>query len=178
MIDDKCRIGIDVGGTFTDIVAVSEAGTVTFAKATSTPSDPSIGVMNAVERLADELGISSKNLLSKTESIVHGTTVATNAALQGRGVETAYITNRGIADVLRIGRQTRSKLYDLRASKLEPPIKQSLTFEVDARLDANGNEVTALNESQLTQLKKAVELRKPDSIAINLLFSPLLLQNL
>ena len=55
MIDDKCRIGIDVGGTFTDIVAVSEAGTVTFAKATSTPSDPSIGVMNAVERLADEL---------------------------------------------------------------------------------------------------------------------------
>ena len=65
VIDDKCRIGIDVGGTFTDIVAVSEAGTVTFAKATSTPSDPSIGVMNAVERLADELGISSKNLLSK-----------------------------------------------------------------------------------------------------------------
>ena len=92
MIDNKCRIGIDVGGTFTDIVAVSEAGTVTFAKATSTPSDPSIGVMNAVERLADELGISSKNLLSKTESIVHGTTVATNALLERKGAKTGLLT--------------------------------------------------------------------------------------
>ena len=64
-MDNKCRIGIDVGGTFTDIVAVSDTGTVTFAKAASTPNDPSIGVMNAVERLADELGINSETLLSK-----------------------------------------------------------------------------------------------------------------
>ena len=158
-------LGVDTGGTFTDFVYLSQY-TFRVHKVLSTPSNPALAISKGIQDL--DLGdiVKSGNLL-----VIHGTTVATNVALQGRGVETAYITNRGIADVLRIGRQTRSKLYDLRASKVEPPIKQSLTFEVDARLDANGNEVTALNESQLTQLKKAVELRKPDSIAINLLFS-------
>ncbi len=158
-------LGVDTGGTFTDFVYLSQY-TFRVHKVLSTPSNPALAISQGIQDL--DLGdiVKSGNLM-----VIHGTTVATNATLQGRGAETAYITNLGIADVLRIGRQTRSQLYNLRTSKVEPPIKHSLTFEVDARLDANGNEVTALDKAKLQQLKEAVELRKPDSIAINLLFS-------
>ncbi|MEZ5855532.1 MAG: hydantoinase/oxoprolinase N-terminal domain-containing protein [Hyphomicrobiaceae bacterium] len=76
------RIGIDVGGTFTDLVAVDDRGTSTFAKSPSTPADPSIGVLDGLERLAEALGISRQALLDGTQRIVHGTTVATNALLE------------------------------------------------------------------------------------------------
>ena len=78
------RIGIDVGGTFTDLVAVDDAGRVVLAKEASTPADPSAGVMDGLSRLAAALGRDLRSLLRDTERIVHGTTVATNALLEGR----------------------------------------------------------------------------------------------
>ena len=86
------RIGIDVGGTFTDLVAVDAAGRVTLAKAPSTPADQSLGVMDGLARLAAALGIGADALLAETERIVHGTTVATNALLERKGARVGLLT--------------------------------------------------------------------------------------
>jgi N-methylhydantoinase A len=79
------RIGVDVGGTFTDLVAVDDAGNATLAKVSSTPDDPSLGVLDGLQHLAEALGMERAVLLRKTERVVHGTTVVTNALLEHRG---------------------------------------------------------------------------------------------
>ncbi len=86
------RIGIDVGGTFTDLVAVDDSGRVTLAKSVSTPPDPSLGVMDGLQLLAGELGRDLPTLLTETERIVHGTTVATNALLERKGAKVGLLT--------------------------------------------------------------------------------------
>ena len=166
MIDDKCRIGIDVGGTFTDIVAVSEAGTVTFAKATSTPSDPSIGVMNAVERLADELGISSKNLLSKTESIVHGTTVATNALLERKGAKTGLLTTLGHRDVLEMREGLKDDRYNMRLPAPDPLVPRYLRLGVRERIKPDGFVHTKLDVASLDQAIEKLRQEEVTSVAV------------
>ena len=93
-------IGIDVGGTFTDLVAVDGEGKVTFAKAPSTPSDQSVGVMDGLQRLAEEMGADLAKLLAETERIVHGTTAATNALLEGKGARVGLVTTDGHRDIL------------------------------------------------------------------------------
>ena len=82
------RIGIDVGGTFTDLVAIDPAGVTTLAKVPSTPEDPSLGVLDGLELLADRFGLDRAALLGQTDRIVHGTTVATNALLEHKGART------------------------------------------------------------------------------------------
>ncbi len=166
MIDDKCRIGIDVGGTFTDIVAVSEAGTVTFAKATSTPSDPSIGVMNAVERLADELGISPKNLLSKTESIVHGTTVATNALLERKGAKTGLLTTLGHRDVLEMREGLKDDRYNMRLPAPDPLVPRYLRLGVRERIKPDGFVHTKLDVASLDQAIEKLRQEEVTSVAV------------
>ena len=118
MLDNKYRIGIDVGGTFTDIVAVADDGSVIFTKASSTPSDPSIGVMNAIVRLSEELQIDVVRLLLQTERIVHGTTVATNALLERKGAKTGLITTFGHRDILEMREGLKDDRYNMR---LAPP---------------------------------------------------------
>jgi len=94
------RIGIDVGGTFTDLVAIDEAGGATLAKVPSTPQDPSIGVIDGLDALAAKLGRDRAALLAQTERIVHGTTVATNALLELKGARTGLLTTEGHRDVI------------------------------------------------------------------------------
>ncbi|MBM3525804.1 MAG: hydantoinase/oxoprolinase family protein, partial [Alphaproteobacteria bacterium] len=94
------RIGIDVGGTFTDLVAVDEAGRTSLAKSTSTPADPSVGVMEGLTRLAEALGLAREALLGQTDRIVHGTTVATNALLERKGAMVGLLTTEGHRDVV------------------------------------------------------------------------------
>ena len=89
------RIGIDVGGTFTDLVTVDDDGRVVLAKAASTPSDPSLGVMQGLGFLAAELDKGLASLLDETERIVHGTTVATNALLERKGAKVGLLTTEG-----------------------------------------------------------------------------------
>ena len=158
-------LGVDTGGTFTDFVYLGQ-NTFRVHKVLSTPANPALAIEQGIQELDLRDIVKSGDL-----TVIHGTTVATNATLQGNGVETAYITNSGIADVLQIGRQTRFELYNLKTSKAEPPIEQSLVFEINARLDADGKEVTPIDATQLAALRKAVEHRQPVSIAINLLFS-------
>ncbi len=166
MLDSKCRIGIDVGGTFTDIVAVSDTGTVTFSKAASTPNDPSIGVMNAVERLADELGINSETLLSKTESIVHGTTVATNALLERKGAKTGLLTTLGHRDVLEMREGLKDDRYNMRLPAPAPLVPRFLRLGVRERIKPDGRIHTELDNTSLDEAINKLREEKVTSVAV------------
>ena len=107
----KLKLGVDVGGTFTDVVGINEDGKVYFAKTPSTPEDQSIGVLNGIRALLEELGVAPDCVTG----VAHGTTVATNTLLERNGAVTALITTKGFRDVLDIGRQSRPELYDLHA---------------------------------------------------------------
>ena len=165
-MDNKCRIGIDVGGTFTDIVAVSDTGTVTFSKAASTPNDPSIGVMNAVERLADELGINSETLLSKTESIVHGTTVATNALLERKGAKTGLLTTLGHRDVLEMREGLKDDRYNMRLPAPAPLVPRFLRLGVRERIKPDGRIHTKLDNTSLDDAINKLREEKVTSVAV------------
>ena len=132
------RIGIDVGGTFTDLVAVDAAGRVTLAKAPSTPADPSIGVMDGLGRLADALGIERDALLAQTERIVHGTTVATNALLERKGARVGLLTTEGHRDVLEMREGLKDDRYDLRQPPPEPLVPRNRRLGVRERIRADG----------------------------------------
>ncbi len=156
-------LGVDTGGTFTDFILFDEnTGRVSIHKVLSTPDAPERAIMQG---LAD-LDIDTTDLL-----LVHGSTVATNAVLEGKGVRTAYITNRGLADVLTIGRQARKELYNLQPEKKPPLIPAELCLEVDSRLSAQGEALAMLDDEGLQQLCRRVEALAPKAVAINLLFS-------
>ena len=165
-MNDKCRIGIDVGGTFTDIVAVSDTGTVTFSKAASTPNDPSIGVMNALERLADELGINLETLLSKTESIVHGTTVATNALLERKGAKTGLLTTLGHRDVLEMKEGLKDDRYNMRLPAPAPLVPRFLRLGVRERIKPDGSIHTKLDDASLDEAINKLREEKVTSVAV------------
>ncbi|QEC48360.1 hydantoinase/oxoprolinase family protein [Baekduia soli] len=141
-------VGIDVGGTFTDLFQVDEEGTPRILKVPSTPEDPSIGVMNALT----EAGASGAELTQ----FLHGTTIATNALIERRGAACALITTRGFRDVLELGRRDRPHIYGL-TGKHVPLIARDMRWEVDERLDHEGRVLTPLDEDQVRAL--ALELR-------------------
>ncbi|MEO2176572.1 MAG: hydantoinase/oxoprolinase family protein, partial [bacterium] len=158
-------LGVDTGGTFTDFVYLSESGLVVH-KVLSTPDFPQQAVLQGIK----EMGLSSE--LSKGGiAIIHGTTVATNATLEGKGVKTVYITNQGLKDVLTIGRQTRQQLYNLTPTPVESPFGAELMLEVSARTNASGEEISDFEPGELDSLKARVDALAPESVAINLLFS-------
>src|ERR1043165_8793136 len=108
------RIGIDVGGTFTDLVAVDPSGRATLAKVASTPEDPSIGVMAGLARLAGALGLDEDGMFAQTDRIVHGTTVATNALLEHKGAKVGLLTTEGHRDVVEMREGMTDDRYNLR----------------------------------------------------------------
>jgi len=114
------RIGIDVGGTFTDLVAVDEGGRVTIAKSASTPADPSLGVMEGLGLLAAALGVELRALLAATDLVVHGTTVATNALLERKGARAGMLTTQGHRDVIEMREGHKDDRYNLR---MPPPVE-------------------------------------------------------
>jgi N-methylhydantoinase A len=114
------RIGIDVGGTFTDLVCVDPAGCVTLAKVASTPNDQSLGVMDGLDRLAEALAIDRGAMLARTERIVHGTTVATNALLERKGAQVGLLTTEGHRDIIEMREGLKDDRYHLRQP---PPVQ-------------------------------------------------------
>jgi len=158
-------LGIDTGGTFTDFVYLHDQQ-FRVHKVLSTPDAPQEAIFLGLR----EMGL-DKIAATGELRIVHGTTVATNATLEGNGVSTVYITNRGLGDVLYIGRQTRPELYNLNVRKPAIDLPERLLLEVDARLDDKGVEITGFSENELSHLKSRVEELAPRAIAINLLFS-------
>ena len=132
------RIGIDVGGTFTDLVAIDEAGATILAKVPSTPQDPSLGVLDGLALLAGRLGLERAALLGATERIVHGTTVATNALLEKKGARTGLLTTKGHRDVIEMREGLKDDRYNLRMAPPEQLVPRHLRLGVEERMRADG----------------------------------------
>ena len=160
--DSGLRLGADIGGTFTDVVAVTGAGGIVMAKVPSTPQDQSLGV-TAGWRAS---GISAESVAV----FAHGTTVATNALLERRGGRTALITTEGFRDILEIGRQNRASLYDLTRHRPPPLVPRGLRFTVRERTGPEGI-VTPLDESTMAKAVEAVAAAGGvEAVAVCLLF--------
>ena len=158
-------LGIDTGGTFTDFVLYKDGGLI-IHKVLSSPESPELAILQGIS----ELGLNEYVARGEVK-IVHGSTVATNAALEGKGVRTAYITNRGFKDVLFIGRQARKELYNLQPVSKKHPLSPDLCFETGGRLSATGETIEPLSDDDLQTLKQQIETAQPEAVAINLLFS-------
>ncbi|MCG8672680.1 MAG: hydantoinase/oxoprolinase family protein, partial [Pseudomonadales bacterium] len=158
-------LGVDTGGTFTDFVLLAE-NRLTIHKVLSTPAAPEEAILQGIADLKLESAIQNNSV-----RIIHGSTVATNAALENKGVSTAFVTNDGFKDLLSIGRQTRSELYNLAPPAKQIPVPSHLCFETGGRLDAQGNTLTPLTDEKLQALQEQVKQSGVKSVAINLLFS-------
>lgn len=158
-------LGVDTGGTFTDFVLLGD-GEPRIHKVLSTPTAPEQAILQGIGELGLDNAMAAGQL-----AIVHGTTVATNAALEGKGVHTVLVTNQGLEDILRIGRQNRAELYNLTPTQ-PPSVLETLPVAgTSCRLDAQGQEVTPLSEASLSQLVEEVLVHQPQSVALCLLFS-------
>jgi N-methylhydantoinase A len=157
------RVGVDVGGTFTDVVAVADDGTLLVEKVLTTPDDQSRGFLQGVRAAA--------GTVAGLQEVVHGTTVGTNAVLERKGARTAFVTTRGFGDVLELQDQERTNIWDLAYEKAAPLVPRNLCFEVDERLDADGNVLRTLTSESLEELQAAVRSAGADSVAICLLHS-------
>ncbi len=156
-------LGVDTGGTFTDFILFDdESRAIRIHKVLSTPKSPEKAILQGIS----SLGISTDKL-----TMIHGSTVATNAILEKKGVRTAYIANKGFADVLTIGRQAREELYNLTPIKKPPLIERELCLEVNSRLSAQSEHLQQLSEQDLFELNQQLEALAPEAVAINLLFS-------
>ncbi len=154
-------LGVDTGGTFTDFV-LWEDGRIRVHKLLSTPRAPEEAILQGIR----DLGLEPQDL-----RVVHGSTVATNAVLEGKGVKTLFVTNRGFADLLSIGRQNRRHLYDFQPPAPPLPVPPELCVETGGRLSAQGELLEPVTEDDLRVLLAAIEKHRPGAAAVNLLFS-------
>lgn len=160
-------VGVDVGGTFTDFVAIDRDGTVSVSKHLTTPADPSEGVLSGMREFAGASGLQFDDITR----VIHGTTLVANSIIERRGSKTALITTRGFADVLEIGREARYDLYDLDLERPEPLIPRPLRFEVQERTLADGKELEPLDETQARELTRALRGLGVESVAVCFLHS-------
>lgn len=153
------HVGVDVGGTFTDVLAFNEEDeSIIVAKSSSTPSQPEIGVMNGIEMT----GISGRDI----RMFSHGTTVGTNALIERKLPKTALITTKGFRDVPEIRRGTKLDLWDAYADVAPPYIRRRDRFEVDERTDYSGNILKAVDEDEVRRLARKLKKRGVESVAI------------
>jgi len=152
-------VGIDVGGTFTDLFFSGGAGqSHRILKVPSTPHDPSVGLLNALEAAE----IASDGI----EAILHGTTIATNAVIEKRGAKCALITTFGFRDLIELGRRDRPQMYGLEGVH-EPLVPRELRFEVDERLDHEGQVIRPLDEQALRAIGEELKARQVDSVVVS-----------
>lgn len=161
------RIGIDIGGTFTDFVVYDpNTGQLDCFKLLSNPNNPADTVINGLERIFPE-----DHREKRPVQIIHGSTVATNALLERKGATTAFVATKGFSDILQIGRQNRPELYNLFFTPLDPLTPAELRFEADERVDSQGNVLVPLDPDQATSLVPVLKERGVEAVAICFLFS-------
>ncbi len=164
-------IGIDVGGTFTDIVVAAEDGTTTIAKAVTTPGDQSDGVLDGIRLAADALGLNTAALLGQTRRIVHGTTVATNALLEGRAAKVGMLTTEGHRDIIEMREGLKPDRYNLRMPPPTPLVPRHLRIPVRERMRADGGVETALDPASLAAALERLAAEEVQAVAICFLHS-------
>ncbi len=156
------RIGIDVGGTFTDFLLTHDDGTSQVYKVLSTPDDPSVATMKGIEEMASERSLSEREFLKGVEVIVHGTTVTTNAVLTRTGAKTGLLTTGGVRDALEMRRGIREEQYNNRYENVRPLVERYLRRPIDERLDYKGDVLTSIKTEDVESaaglfLKEGVE---------------------
>ena len=162
-IGKRIRVGVDVGGTFTDFVLVDEKRDLIFTgKRLTTPEDPGLAITDGLERLVSESGTSVPEL----DAVVHGTTLVANTIIERKGAKVGLITTKGFRDSLEMGREIRYDLYDLFFEKPEPLAPRFLRQPVDERIDAKGNVLRPLDENTLGAAAKKLVAEGVEAIAI------------
>ncbi len=166
----KYRVTVDTGGTFSDFVCLDEdTGTISITKLPSTPDDPSRAILNGIETL-----FTDGNRAEDIAFLCHGTTVGTNALLEGKGAKTALLVTEGFRGIYEVGEQARpygAAIFDVMYDKSPMLVPRSLTGEVDERIDFRGDVLRPLDEDALRMTLRALARQKPASIAVCLLFS-------
>src|SRR6058998_2736341 len=166
----RYRVTVDTGGTFSDFVYLNEStGEMTIAKVPSTPDDPSRAILAGIELLLGK-GVRSADI----SYFCHGTTVGTNALLEGKGVRTGLLVTEGFRGIYPVGEQARpygAALFDVMFDKPAVLVPQGLTGEVKERVDFRGNVLRALDEAALRETVRALKAQQIESLAVCLLFS-------
>ena len=159
----RCRIGVDVGGTFTDFVLVDEDRDLIFTgKQLTSTSDPGVAICEGVQRIAREAKVD----LADIDGVVHGTTLVANTIIERTGARVGFVTTRGFRDVLEVGTEMRYDLYDLFLEKAQPLAPRDRRLTVDERIDADGNVLRPMDEGELRTAVRALVDMGVEAIAV------------
>ena len=164
------RVGVDVGGTFTDFLVVDEAGNAGVYKTSTTPEDPSIGFFRGLEKAASQRGLQLDAFLQQVETIVHGTTITTNATLTGDGANSGFITTKGFRDVLNMRRGLKERQFE----KYAPPpalIPRRHIQVAEERINVLGEILTPLNEADVRAAARYFRRENIEAVAVSFLWS-------
>lgn len=165
------KIGIDVGGTFTDFVVAKAGEGPRYFKTPSTPHDPSEGVLNGLEDLAKAYQLSVESLLKQTDLIIHGTTVATNTLVERKGARVGLLTTQGFRDLLEIREGLKEDRYNLRMAPVEPLVPRYLRLGIPERIRWNGAVETPLDEAAVDAALEYFQQKRIEALAVCFLFS-------
>ena len=163
--DHACRLGVDVGGTFTDLVLATEDGRITCRKVLSTSGNYAEAILGGIRDVLAEAGIAG----DRVEELIHGTTVATNAIIERRGARTGLVTTEGFRDLLEIGRLRLMRLYDMDQERPAPLVRRRWRFEVAERLDHRGEVIRPLDRDSLAQAIAGIAAESIQSVAVCLI---------
>jgi len=164
----RYRLGVDIGGTFTDATLLDKAtGAVTVDKVSTTPHDPSFGFLDATTSILKKARVGPEEV----EFVVHATTIATNSIIEGKLAATGFVTTGGFRDMLELARQMRPSLYDLRFEKPPPLTPRHRCFDVPERLDAHGHVLVKLDDDSMRRVARALKDEGIESVAVCFLHS-------
>lgn len=163
---DQYRIGVDIGGTFTDLVMLDTlSGRLYNEKVLTTPHDPSVCVLDGVRKILDANDVVAPDV----QQVIHGTTLVANAVIERRGAEVALITTKGFRDIVQIGTELRYDTYDLFMETPEPLVPRHLRYEVAERIGPNGDVITPLDETEVVSVAQQIASSDVTAVAISLL---------
>ena len=167
-MQQRYRVGVDIGGTFTDLIIVdNENGRFAIGKTLTTPDDPSLAVETVLKETLATVGVSPQTI----QHLIHGTTLVTNAMIERKGAATALLTTQGFRDAIEIGRETRYDLYDLMLERPRPLVPRYLRFDVPQRTLADGSERTPLDHAYVEKLAGELVDHGIEAVAISFLHS-------
>jgi N-methylhydantoinase A len=164
------RVGVDVGGTFTDFLVAAKDRTAGIYKASTTPDDPTIGFFDGLEQAARDEGITLEQFLEQVDTIVHGTTITTNAVLTGAGAKTGFLTTKGFRDILNMRRGLKERQFE-KYSPPPPLVPRYLIRVVEERCNVDGTIVTPLNEDEVRDAAAFFKREKVEAVAVSYLWS-------
>ena len=167
----KYKIGIDVGGTFTDFLLSDSDGRTRVYKTPTTPRQPEIGVFTGLEKIALDLNIPLAEFLQGVETIVHGTTITTNAVLTGNGAKTAFLTTKGFRDILNMRRGLKERQFDFKYRPPPPIVPRYLVLPIEERINVDGEVVTSLLEADVEAAIDVIKTQGIEAVAISYLWS-------